>query len=87
MPDLLTADGLARFSMTAATTAAVARQIGAGHREAAIRQGIDGLWLAGIIGAVVLAAGWPLAPQIVHAASAAPRKSLRGSGWWPTSAR
>ena len=46
------------------TTAAVARQLGAGHREAAIRQGVDGLWLAGVIGAVVLAAGWPLAPQI-----------------------
>jgi putative MATE family efflux protein len=54
------------------TTAAVARQLGAGHREAAIRQGVDGLWLAGIIGAVVLAAGWPLAPQIVHAFGASP---------------
>jgi Na+-driven multidrug efflux pump len=54
------------------TTAAVARQLGAGHREAAIRQGIDGLWLAGIIGAVVLAAGWPLAPQIVHAFGGSP---------------
>ncbi len=54
------------------TTAAVARQLGAGHREAAIRQGIDGLWLAGIIGAVVLAFGWPLAPQIVHAFGGSP---------------
>ena len=47
------------------TTAAVARQLGAGHREAAIRQGIDGLWLAAAIGLAVLAPGWPLAPQIV----------------------
>src|ERR1700733_10698225 len=54
------------------TTAAVARQLGAGHREAAIRQGVDGLWLAGIIGAVVLAIGWPLAPQIVHAFGGSP---------------
>ena len=54
------------------TTAAVARQLGAGRREAAIRQGVDGLWLAGIIGAVVLAAGWPLAPQIVHAFGGSP---------------
>src|SRR5487761_332153 len=46
------------------TTAAVARQLGAGNRQAAIRHGIDGLWLAAIIGAVVLAAGWPLAPTI-----------------------
>jgi putative MATE family efflux protein len=54
------------------TTAAVARQLGAGRPEAAIRQGVDGLWLAGIIGAVVLAAGWPLAPQIVHAFGGSP---------------
>jgi hypothetical protein len=57
------------------TTAAVARQLGAGHREAAIRQGIDGLWLAGIIGAAVLALGWPVAPQIVHAFGGSPAVS------------
>jgi putative MATE family efflux protein len=49
------------------TTAAVARQLGAGHRDAAIRLGIDGLWLAAAIGLVVLAAGWPLAPLLVRA--------------------
>jgi putative MATE family efflux protein len=49
------------------TTAAVARQLGAGQRQAAIRQGIDGLWLAAAIGLAVLAAGWPLAPRIVAA--------------------
>ena len=49
------------------TTAAVARQLGAGNTKAAIRQGIDGLWLAALIGAVVLAVGWPLAPAIVGA--------------------
>ncbi|HUZ27216.1 MAG TPA: MATE family efflux transporter [Streptosporangiaceae bacterium] len=49
------------------TTAAVARQLGAGHRQAAIRQGIDGLWLAALIGLVVLGAGWPLAPVIAGA--------------------
>jgi putative MATE family efflux protein len=49
------------------TTAAVARQLGAGHRDAAIRQGIDGLWLAFGIGLAVLAAGWPLAPSIAAA--------------------
>src|SRR6202035_2128913 len=40
---------------------------GAGHRDVAIRQGIDGLWLAAAIGLAVLAAGWPLAPHIVAA--------------------
>jgi putative MATE family efflux protein len=46
------------------TTAAVARQLGAGNGQAAIRQGIDGLWLAALIGLVVLGVGWPLAPAI-----------------------
>jgi putative MATE family efflux protein len=50
-----------------ATTAAVARQLGAGQRDAAIRQGIDGLWLAALIGLVVLGAGWPLTPAIAGA--------------------
>jgi putative MATE family efflux protein len=54
------------------TTAAVARQIGAGNRRAAISQGIDGLWLAAGIGVAVLAAGWPLAAVIVHAFGASP---------------
>jgi putative MATE family efflux protein len=49
------------------TTAAVARQLGAGNTQAALRQGIDGLWLAAMIGVVVLAAGWPLAPAIAGA--------------------
>ncbi len=49
------------------TTAAVARQLGAGNRQAAIRQGIDGIWLAGAIGVAVLAIGLPLAGPIVRA--------------------
>jgi putative MATE family efflux protein len=48
------------------TTAAVARQLGAGRRQAAIRQGIDGVWLAAGIGLAVLALGWPLAAEIVR---------------------
>lgn len=54
------------------TTAAVARQLGAGNRRAAIRQGIDGFWLAAAIGVVVLAAGWPLAPAIAGVFGATP---------------
>jgi putative MATE family efflux protein len=54
------------------TTAAVARQLGAGDRQAAIRQGIDGLWLAAAIGVAVLCLGWPLAHPIVHAFGASP---------------
>ncbi len=57
------------------TTAAVARQLGAGRRRAAIRQGIDGLWLAAGIGLAVLALGWPLAPEIVRIFGASPEVS------------
>jgi putative MATE family efflux protein len=48
------------------TTAAVARQLGAGHQRDAIRLGIDGLWLAAGIGIGVLVLAWPLAPEIVR---------------------
>ncbi|MEU5880953.1 MATE family efflux transporter [Spirillospora sp. NPDC047279] len=47
------------------TTAAVARQVGAGDLRGAVRQGIDGMWLALTIGAVLVVAGWPLAPWLV----------------------
>jgi MATE family, multidrug efflux pump len=57
------------------TTAAVARQLGAGNTRDAIRQGVDGLWLAVCIGLLVLAAAWPLAPAIVHAFGASPEVS------------
>src|SRR5215468_8347655 len=54
------------------TTAAVARQLGAGNRRAAIQLGIDGLWLAGVIGAALLGAGLLLAPLIMHVFGASP---------------
>ncbi|NDU73389.1 MATE family efflux transporter [Actinomadura sp. DSM 109109] len=49
------------------TTAGVARQVGAGDLRGAIRQGIDGMWLAIAIGIVLIMAGWPLIPSIVDA--------------------
>jgi len=63
------------FFLAYGTTAAVARQLGAGHRQAAIRQGIDGIWLAAAIGAAVLAVAWPLAPEIVRVFGATPEVS------------
>ncbi|MEV8543126.1 MATE family efflux transporter [Streptomyces sp. NPDC051572] len=48
-----------------ATTAAVARRVGAGDLQAAIRQGMDGIWLALLIGATVIAVVLPLAPALV----------------------
>src|SRR5260370_1233398 len=56
----------------AGTPAGVARQLGAGNRQAAIRQGRDGLWLAGAIGAAVLALGLPLATPIISVFGASP---------------
>jgi len=57
------------------TTAAVSRQLGAGRRDAAIRHGVNGFWLAAAIGLVVLAVGWPLARQIVAAFGGTPAVS------------
>jgi putative MATE family efflux protein len=48
-----------------ATTAAVARRVGAGDLHAAIRQGMDGIWLALLIGATVIAVALPSAPALV----------------------
>jgi len=47
------------------TTAAVARQVGAGRRAEALAQGVDGLWLAVLIGAVATAAGIVLTGPVV----------------------
>ncbi|MCT4354919.1 MATE family efflux transporter [Streptomyces sp. Je 1-79] len=49
-----------------ATTAAVARRVGAGDLKAAIRQGMDGIWLALLLGAVVVAVTLPAAPWLVE---------------------
>ncbi|MFJ6705886.1 MULTISPECIES: MATE family efflux transporter [unclassified Streptomyces] len=48
-----------------ATTAAVARRVGSGDLPAAIRQGMDGIWLALLLGLGVIAVTLPLAPGIV----------------------
>ncbi|MCX4511970.1 MATE family efflux transporter [Streptomyces sp. NBC_01619] len=48
-----------------ATTAAVARRVGAGDLSAAIRQGMDGIWLALLLGVAVVAVTMPTAPWLV----------------------
>ncbi|MFF3729916.1 MATE family efflux transporter [Streptomyces sp. NPDC002476] len=48
-----------------ATTAAVARRVGAGDRASAIRQGMDGIWLALLLGICVIGVALPAAPLIV----------------------
>jgi putative MATE family efflux protein len=55
-----------------ATTAAVARRVGAGDVQAAIRQGMDGVWLALLLGAAVIVAVLPTAPALVDLFGASP---------------
>ena len=47
------------------TTASVARQVGAGNSRGALTQGVDGLWLATLIGALVTAVALPLTRPMV----------------------
>ncbi len=47
------------------TTASVARQVGAGHTRAALTQGVDGLWLATLIGTLLTALALPLTGRLV----------------------
>src|SRR3954462_3460654 len=49
------------------TTASVARQVGAGNTRGALAQGIDGLWLAVLIGVGVPLLGLPLTEPLVRA--------------------
>ncbi|MFI8323560.1 MATE family efflux transporter [Streptomyces sp. NPDC085529] len=49
-----------------ATTAAVARRVGAGDLPAALRQGIDGIWLALLLGLAVVAVTLPTANGLVQ---------------------
>ncbi|GHJ40228.1 MATE family efflux transporter [Streptomyces sp. TS71-3] len=55
-----------------ATTAAVARRVGAGDLQAAIRQGMDGIWLALILGAAIILIVLPTAPALVELFGASP---------------
>ncbi|MEU1195690.1 MATE family efflux transporter [Streptomyces sp. NPDC005813] len=72
---LMTAVGVFVF-LAYATTAAVARRVGAGDIRAAIRQGMDGIWLALLIGVAVIAVVLPTAPALMDwfgaSATAAP---------------
>ena len=61
---LQTVIGLLIF-LAYATTPAVARRLGAGDRPGAIRAGIDGMWLALLIGVALIAAGLPTSDWLV----------------------
>ncbi|MEX2983196.1 MATE family efflux transporter [Streptomyces sp. C36] len=70
-PLLTSAVGIFVF-LAYATTSGVARRVGAGDTRAAIRQGLDGIWLALILGAAVTAAALPTAPALVDVFGASP---------------
>ncbi|AWZ04091.1 MULTISPECIES: MATE family efflux transporter [unclassified Streptomyces] len=62
----LLATGVSVFIFLAyATTAAVSRRVGAGDLQAAIRQGMDGIWLALLLGAAVIVLLLPTSPSLV----------------------
>ena len=61
---LQTVVGLCVF-LAYGTTASVARRIGAGDVRGALEQGIDGVWLAVLIGVLATAVGIPLAGPLV----------------------
>src|SRR5512141_3154462 len=68
---LQTAVGLCVF-LAYGTTASVARRIGAGDVRGALSQGVDGIWLAVLIGAVTTVAGVALAGWLVGLFGAGP---------------
>ena len=67
-----TAVGLCIF-LAYGTTASVARRIGAGDPRGALQQGVDGIWLAVLIGAVTTLAGVLLAGWLVGLFQPAPQ--------------
>lgn len=62
-----------------ATTPAVARRLGTGDERGAVASGIDGVWLALGLGAVLAVAGWFAAPALVGAFGAADEVAAEAS--------
>jgi putative MATE family efflux protein len=68
---LQTAVGLCVF-LAYGTTASVARRVGSGDVRGALAQGVDGVWLAALIGTVTTVAGVLLAGRLVGLFGAGP---------------
>ncbi len=77
---LQTVTGLLVF-LAYSTTPAVARALGAGDRRGAVHAGIDGMWLALVLGVVLALVGWPLAAPLVDAFGAAPEVSAAATAY------
>ena len=63
------------------TTASVARHLGAGNRRAALTQGIDGCWLAVLIGTAVTVVGAVFARPLVELFGAGPDVSDQATAY------
>lgn len=63
---LQTAVGLCVF-LAYGTTASVSRHLGAGDLRSALAQGVDGIWLAVLIGGLTTVLGIALTPQLIGA--------------------
>jgi len=57
------------------TTASVSRRLGAGDRAGGLACGVDGMWLALAVGAVLVAVGLPTVPGLVEAFDSSPGAS------------
>lgn len=78
-----TAVGLCIF-LAYGTTASVARRVGAGDLRGALAQGVDGIWLAVLIGVLTTAVGLPLTETLVGAFGVGPGPSAHAAtylGW------
>lgn len=71
---LQTVTGLLVF-LAYATTPAVARALGAGDRRGAVHAGLDGMWLALVLGVLLAGVGWPLTRPVVDLFQVAPAVS------------
>ncbi|WP_407319901.1 MATE family efflux transporter [Isoptericola halotolerans] len=75
---LITLVGLCVF-LAYATTAAVARRLGAGHDREALQSGVDGMWLALGLGVVLAAFLWIAAPWAVTSMGASDDVALHAT--------
>lgn len=64
-----------------ATTPAVARHLGEGRRDLALTAGVSGMWLAALIGVVLLAVGLPTAGLMVEAFGVTPEVAGQAHGY------
>lgn len=77
---LQTVTGLLVF-LAYSTTPAVARALGGGDRRGAVHAGIDGMWLALVLGVALALVGWPLAGPLVSVFGASAEVSAAATAY------